>query len=510
MSFKNIFNWQNIAIALILTLGLFLRLYHLTTVPPGFFADEAATGYNAYTILETGKDEYGKILPIFFRSFGDYKHPLAIYFTILFIPIFGLTETAVRLQAVFFGMITIVFIYLIGKEIISRNCGLWAAFIAAILPWLIHYNRIGFDYSCYVAMFSGSFFFLIKITFNKRFIIPFFVFLGLTFYSYQPAKLFVPILLVIGIIFYRKRLLMYSKNFFIGCLLFILLSLPIFFNVISGEGLARLNMVSIFSANFTREEKAIKFISNYFYQFSPTYLLDKGDNNNNRSFSGGLTPILPTMVPFLIIGIIYLFRKIKHNYSQLLLFLIISYPVGGAITVDGPFSGRSFIGAFLVAIITGIGINYFIKIFSIKINRVFTFFILIFFLIFNLIFFVKFYFTQYPLYSSDFWGWQYGPREIIKYFVKVQNSYDDLYLNGEFNGSEIFYKFYDPTNLCSNKCSIDSFYVHPTILNSKRKQLFALSPDTLNKSSIKEKFLIKKKIYYPNNTIAFLIGEIVQ
>lgn len=128
----------------------------------------------------------------------------------------------------------------------------------------------------------------------------------------------------------------------------------------------------------------------------------------------------------------------------------------------------------------------------------------------NLLFFIRFYFKQYPLYSSDFWGWQYGPKEIITYFIAMEKSYDDLYLNGEFNGSEIFYKFYDPLNLCNSKCKIDTFYVHPYIIDPKRKQLFALSPDTLNKSPLKEKFLIKKTIYYPNNTIAFQIGEIVE
>lgn len=511
MIIRKIFNWQNTILATILVLGFFLRFYRLATVPAGFFADEAASGYNAYKILETGKDEHGELLPIFFRGFGeDYSHPLAIYSTIPFILAFKLTETAVRLQAVFFGMVTIIFVYLIGKEIISKNCGLWAAFIAAALPWLIHYNRVGFDYSSYIATFSGSIFFLTKAASNKRFIILFFIFLGLTFYSYQPAKLFVPILLFIGIIVYGKRLLAYPKHTFVGCFLFLLLSLPISFNILSGKGLIRLNKVSILSANLTPKEKINKFISNYLYQFSATYLLDKGDANNNRSLSGGLTPILPIMFPFLIFGLIELLKKIKHNYSQLLVFLIIAYPLGGAITMDGPFSGRSLIGALLVALITGMGINSFIKIFSRKIHYVFVSFLVIATLIINLVFFVRFYFIEYPLYSSDFWGWQYGPKEIIKYFVEAHNSYDDLYLNGEFNGSEIFYKFYDPLNLCSGKCKVDTFYVHPYIINPKRKQLFALSPDTLNKSPLKEKFLVKKTVYYPDGKVAFLIGELTQ
>ncbi|MDP3974458.1 MAG: glycosyltransferase family 39 protein [bacterium] len=509
MILQKIFNRQNIIIFIILTLGFILRFYHLTTVPAGFFCDEATIGYNAYKIMTTGRDESGVLLPIFFKSLV-FAPPITIYSTIPFVALFGMNEFAVRFQAVLFGIITILFIYLIGKEIISKNCGLWSAFIAAILPWLIHYNRVGFDYSSYIAALSGSIFFLIKATSNKRFIILFFIFLGLTFYSYQPAKLFVPFLLLIGIVIYGKRLLLYPKYVFIGCVLFFLISLPMFLHILSGEGFIRLNQISIFSVNLTIKEKINKFASNYFYQFSPTFLLSKGDANNNRSLSGGLIPILPITFPFLIFGLIELLKKIKHNYSQLLLFLVITYPVAGAITMDGPFSGRSFIGAFLIALITGIGISSLIKIFSKKTDRIIVSLVFIVFFIVNLLFFIRFYFIEYPLYSSDFWGWQYGPKEIIKYFVKVQSSYDDLYLNAEFNGSEIFYKFYDPLNLCNNKCQIDTFYVHPYIINPNRRQLFTLSPDTLNKSLIKEKFLVKKTIYYPNNTIAFLIGEIVQ
>lgn len=255
MNFRKIFNWQNTAITTILILGFFLRFYNLNTIPAGFFADEAASGYNAYKILENGTDEYGIFSPIFFRSFDDYKHPLAIYSTIPFIFAFGLTEISVRLQAVFFGLITIIFIYLIGKETISKQCGLWTAFIAAILPWFIHYNRVGFDYSSYAALFSGSIYLLIKANSNNRFIIPFFIFLGLTLYSYQPAKLFAPILLIVGLIIYGKQLVLHPKHFLIGFLFFTLLSLPMFLHIVSGDGLTRFHMVSIFSSKFTTEKK---------------------------------------------------------------------------------------------------------------------------------------------------------------------------------------------------------------------------------------------------------------
>ncbi len=47
--------------------------------PPGFFRDEAALAYNAHTIAEEGRDEYGARFPLYFSSFLDYKSPIFVY-----------------------------------------------------------------------------------------------------------------------------------------------------------------------------------------------------------------------------------------------------------------------------------------------------------------------------------------------------------------------------------------------------------------------------------------------
>jgi len=57
----------------IFALAVYLRLFQFGEVPNGLYQDETAIGFNAYSILETGKDEYGKDFPLYFRSFGDYK-----------------------------------------------------------------------------------------------------------------------------------------------------------------------------------------------------------------------------------------------------------------------------------------------------------------------------------------------------------------------------------------------------------------------------------------------------
>src|SRR5438094_2161064 len=55
------------------------QLWVTPTNPPGFHRDEAALSYNAYSISTTLRDEDGGFLPLFFRSFDDYKSPLYPY-----------------------------------------------------------------------------------------------------------------------------------------------------------------------------------------------------------------------------------------------------------------------------------------------------------------------------------------------------------------------------------------------------------------------------------------------
>lgn len=84
------------ALVCIVILGFTIRIWNLSEIPAGFFADEASIGYNAYTMLTKGTDEYGSNYPLFFRAFGEYKSPVQIYATIPFVALFGLNEFSVR------------------------------------------------------------------------------------------------------------------------------------------------------------------------------------------------------------------------------------------------------------------------------------------------------------------------------------------------------------------------------------------------------------------------------
>ena len=90
---------KKICLTFIIFLALALRLYRLAEFPTGLNADEAAIGYNAYSLLETGKDEFGHPWPINFQSFNDWKPGLYFYLVLPLVKILGLNEWAVRLPS---------------------------------------------------------------------------------------------------------------------------------------------------------------------------------------------------------------------------------------------------------------------------------------------------------------------------------------------------------------------------------------------------------------------------
>ncbi|MDO8341144.1 MAG: phospholipid carrier-dependent glycosyltransferase, partial [Candidatus Woesebacteria bacterium] len=95
---------------LIIVLAFGLRFYRLDSYP-AFNADEAAIGYNAFSLIKTGMDEHGNSWPIHFQSFNDYKPGLYFYTVIPFVKLLGLNEWAVRIPGAFAGVLTVLVLY---------------------------------------------------------------------------------------------------------------------------------------------------------------------------------------------------------------------------------------------------------------------------------------------------------------------------------------------------------------------------------------------------------------
>ncbi|MBU1031655.1 glycosyltransferase family 39 protein, partial [Patescibacteria group bacterium] len=123
-------------------LGGFLRFYKITENPISLSIDEVSFGYNAFSILKTGRDEYGKFFPLTFKSTGDYKNPVPIYLMVPSIALFGLNEFGIRFPTALIATLTIPIFFLLFMEISgSFKISLVATALLTISPWHIYYSR---------------------------------------------------------------------------------------------------------------------------------------------------------------------------------------------------------------------------------------------------------------------------------------------------------------------------------------------------------------------------------
>jgi predicted membrane-bound mannosyltransferase len=88
-------NYLYLLLLIVIIAGL-LRFYQLGNIPAGLTNDEAGVGWDAYSILKTGRDQWNQFMPIHFIAFGDYPAPALRYLTILPVYLFGLNSFSVR------------------------------------------------------------------------------------------------------------------------------------------------------------------------------------------------------------------------------------------------------------------------------------------------------------------------------------------------------------------------------------------------------------------------------
>ena len=187
---------------LILVVAFVLRVTWLDKYPAGFTPDEASFGYDAYSILKTGNDQWGHTLPIVLESFGDFKSPLYAYLTIPSVAIFGLSKFAVRLPNALLGTLAVLVVYLLTKELFKdKKLAVVAALMLAISPWHIMLSRGAFEANLTTFFLPLGILLFLKERYTLSAII-----LGLNLFTYHSAKLVTPLIVGFMVFLYRDRL----------------------------------------------------------------------------------------------------------------------------------------------------------------------------------------------------------------------------------------------------------------------------------------------------------------
>lgn len=471
-------------VILAIVVGAFLRLWMLNSVPNGLTWDEAAIGYNAFSILKTGKDEFGKFLPIIFKSFGDYKPGAYIYLTVPSVAVFGLSEFAVRFPSALAGIIAIFGVYLLTKEIFSESKDLtpsikllgfefflwdFTALALAVSPWHIHFSRGAWEVNVFSTLTIFAVYSFLRFLKNKSSLYPSLLFACLSLAMYQAAKLLTPLIFIFLIVLYWKDFWHQFSTYLkpkpiIYLLPFVIFGLFIFFGSLFGSAGNRLSTLSIFNykpgisedtkktdnnspligyfhnqPEFTAELVA----SRYLYNFSPEVLFYEGPVITDRGHIPSLGVLNPLEVVWLLLGAMYLMKLFPGKSSLLILGLLLIAPIPASLTLAEFSTVRSLFLTIPLAIISGLGMFYlFEKSKSIFIGLAFIYGFLAIYV------FDVYFFHSQTAYAVEF---NYGYKQavqIIKDNPTKKVVFTDVY--GQPYIYYLFYTAYDPATYQKN------------------------------------------------------------
>lgn len=468
------------ALCLIFILALIMRFSYLSTFPVGFQTDEASLGYNAYSLLLTGKSESGDVLPLYVSTFGDYNPIGYDYLAIIPVAVFGLNEFSTRSPAALFGALTVFPIFYLSFLLFKNTkISLFSSFLLAISPWHFMLSRGSAETLVALFFVIAGFALIIDsfISSSGRKLILGTVVLSISFFIYPAPRIFVPLFYIVLFLFLSHILHIKWRYKIFASLSFTFLAVLIMGLVFAiPGGTARFKQTSIFNYPETRlvmEEQyredgsisvpllfartfhnklinySLTFTSNYLEYFSGSYLFINGGQPLLFKIPNmGLMYIIE--LPFLLIGIYSIIRSKNKNGLVILLWLICS-PVVAAVTVDdSPNIRRSLLMLPALGIITAVGF-WQTGIFLLKKKTLkgvhWGNFLIVFLLIF-LLFNVSYFFHQYFVHSKTHRTWfrNNGFAEMMEIVNENYSKYDKIVMAKSGGGYPLvlFYSKYNP------------------------------------------------------------------
>jgi 4-amino-4-deoxy-L-arabinose transferase-like glycosyltransferase len=334
----------------------FLRLYKLTEVPPSISWDEAAVGYNAWTIGNYGKDEWGQSFPITFTSFKDDKHPVHVYITALFVKLLGPSDFSIRLPAAIFGILNVFLLFYLGNLLFkSKLLGLIAAFLLAVSPYAIQFSRFNHELSFTIFFFLLGLCLFYKGLEKKNYLIVLsYLSFGIDLLAYQSAEIVVPPLIFMISLLYFKDLWKTKRYFIAGLAIFLFVVVLILTNL-KLLGVARASQTA-----FSKEQvqktylykqtkndllgRANIVVNQYKDHFSPKFLFISG-GENPRFSTQTIGEFYKIEALFLIIGLLVLVFK-RSKVTLIILAWALLAPLPSSLAQESPHASRAMFMIF--------------------------------------------------------------------------------------------------------------------------------------------------------------------
>lgn len=444
-------------LCLFIGIALTLHLIQFNSSPPGFNADEAAYGYNAYSILKTGKDEYGRFLPLRLVSFGDYKLPLYSYLLIPFVAIGGLTPTMVRMPALISALALIPAGYLLAQALFNRRgVSLTVAFLFAVSPGIHFLSRHAHE-TIPASLLILCALILILHAYKKYRIVLLCIaslLLGASMFMYHSARIyaFVGLFSMLPLIWKNRRSLtwIYVVSIWViigGVSFYADSTMPpariasLFIGTHEGIGLISQELRTQFAYspfNLPYIVTLWEILRRYVSYLSPEFLMFYGDQNPRFGFPMiGLLSLVEYAA--ILAGFYFMLRNWKNYYWVFVLF-VIAAPLPAALTWQEYSLNRSYLLLPLLITIGGYGTYTIASQFRYRSVLLATILIL------HCVFIARtweFIYFHYPTRATVIRSWEAGYKEAMHYVYEKRDNYDEVYVTAKDGQPYMQYLFWN-------------------------------------------------------------------
>lgn len=460
---------SKLLIIAIFLLAFLLRFWQLGNNPSSLDWDEASLGYNAYSILKTGRDEYGNFLPLSIRSFGDYKPPVYTYLTVIPVELFGLNEFSTRAISALFGTLSVIIGYLLVKELFPRKSSsffLLFSIFFSLSPWHIQFSRVAFEANTALFFLVAGIWLFLKGAKNGKYFLPSMISFGISLYSYHSPRLIVPILILGSCFIYRNEIRKQLKWFIAVLVILVFMAIPILQQMRSTE--ARFGSVtvlnplerlgpSINAIEYDQEKGDVlgklmhnrriifarDIVAGYLDHFNFDFLFLTGDPPG-RHHAAGTGMLYIWDLPFIILGLLGILGELGKKENKMLVWWFLVAPLASAVTTGTPHAVRALFYLPVYQIFIAIGVIGLIgqirrKLESWQGRSIIVFVFLLF--LANFFYYLHMYYVHTPIeYSKE---WQYGYKEVVEEVAKLEPNYNRIIVTYRYDQPYIYFLFYE-------------------------------------------------------------------
>lgn len=455
--------------AIIISLGVLLRVLWLGNYPAGFHSEEARLGYRGRLISQDLRDETGRKLPLFFTSFSGYEFPLASYLVAISVRLFGSGEAAVRFPFAVSGSLAIFAFYNLVKNFFpeKRSIVIWSTLVFALSPWLVFLSRTVSDWALAFHLSLIGIWILTQISKHSSRKVPIFL-----------ASAVIIISTIVIVMYFRLPGSMAElKNNDMG--FFQSLAITNSINQFRGHDNESGNPM-LGKLLYNKSYFAISLLGSLFASISPRFYFAAGDTNPLHGLTN-FGPIPVVLLPIFFYGLwLFLIEDPDNKTKKIIIALaFLFFLIPSTIDKNSPNQEKLIFVFPFISLMIGQGAS--------RLKRRWSC-LLIICLSFNLIYIANDALAKEPVRSQAVW--EYGIKDLATYLNQVSPRFDRVYLSDNYSpdiGSHLAYYLNIKTRLTtfSPKSRIDTIRniqignFRDWKVSSSENVLFVLSPDQL-------------------------------